>query len=392
MITVVDKKQQKDCCGCRACEQACPVDAITMREDEKGFMYPDINMTQCIHCDLCDKVCGFDEDNPCLSSGDPVIFAAVHKNDAVRSASTSGGLFTALSDVILHQGGVIYGAAYGPELYVRHERAETADERERLRTSKYVQSDTCDTFSLVKSDLDNGRVVMYTGTPCQIASLQTFLRTPYENLITVDVVCHGVPSARVWREFLDLAEKKAGCRVVEANFRDKSKTGWHRPQTKLIYEDGLPHSFYGEQSFFQMFNHNLFLRPSCLYCKFISYARPSDISIADYWGIERFRKDFDDNGGVSMVLVNTDKGQRLFDAVKDSISYFETDKEHCWQGRLQGRSTIHPQTEQFWKEYTKKGLRYVLVKYTDYSPFRTFFRKVKRKIRRDILKKGDSHK
>lgn len=384
---MVDQRRKEDCCGCRACEQACPTAAIRMKEDEKGFFYPQINEALCTRCGLCDKVCGFTEDNPFLSSEDPVFFAAIHTNTEVRKQSTSGGLFTALSDQFLEQGGVVYGAAYGENLYVQQGRAETAEERNRFRNSKYVQSDTNDTFSQVKCDLENGRAVMYTGTPCQIASLRTFLRKPYEKLITIDVVCHGVPSARAWREFLDLAEKKAGCRVVDANFRNKEISGWHRPQTKLTYEDGKEHRFFGEQSFFQMFNHNLFIRPSCLYCKFISYARPSDISIADYWGIERFRPDFDDNGGVSMILLNTEKGKALFESVRDKISAFETDKEHCWQGRLQGRSYIHPQTEQFWVEYVNKGLKYVLIKYTEYSPIRTFWSKVKRKIQRDILKK-----
>ncbi len=381
---MIDKKEKKDCCGCGACAQACPFDAISMKEDEIGFLYPYIDADRCRNCGICDKVCGFTEDNPFLSDGEPKLFAAKHKNETVRAASTSGGAFTALSDYVIQKGGIVFGAAYDKDMCVSHMLAENTAERNKFRSSKYVQSDIKNTYVEAEEYLKKGKLVLFTGTPCQIASLHTFLKKDYENLITMDVVCHGVPSRRLWREFLDLLEKKYHSKIVAVNFRDKRDFGWHRPQMAYEYEDGKSHSFCGDQSFFQMFNTNLFLRPSCLKCKLISYHRPSDISVADYWGIERFRKDFDDNKGTSMILLNTKKGEALFDNVKSQMEYFETGKEYCWQGRLQGRSTIHSDTDRFWKEYKKHGLKYVLVKYTDYSASIKFMRRVRNKLLRII--------
>ncbi len=387
---MVDQKSKRDCCGCGACAQACPFDAIVMKEDDRGFLFPVIDKAKCKYCGICNKVCGFTDDNLFLSDGEPKIIAAKIKTEADRKESTSGGVFTALSDYVLSKGGVVFGASYNENLTVRHEAVTNVAGRNRLRSSKYVQSDIGNTYIEAKEYLDAGRMVLYTGTPCQIASLRTFLKKDYDNLLTVDVVCHGVPSDKVWHEFLTLLEKKSKSKVVGANFRDKSAFGWHRPQMSFVYEDGKERRLYFDQSFFEMFNTNLFLRESCLHCKLISYQRPSDISIADYWGIERFRKDFDDNRGTSMILLNTQKGQRFFDSVKDNMEYFYSDKEHCYQGRLQGRSYIHPQTDIFWEEYKNHGLKYVLVKYTEYYPAQRFMRKVKGRLKRAFTSTKES--
>lgn len=378
---MISNKEKKDCCGCGACEQACPYHAIYMVSDEKGFLYPQINPKLCRDCGICDQVCGFDENNPCLSSLDPKIYAAKHKTSGIRAQSTSGGAFTALSDEVLRQGGVIYGAAYDEKFNVKHIRVTDVMGRNCLRGSKYVQSNMGSCYQDVRQDLDEGYKVLFSGTPCQIASLRTFLKKEYENLIMVDIVCHGVPSNKIWQDYLYLIQQKIGHKVVAVNHREKAKTGWHHPQVKLEFDDSKPHNFHGIQSYFQLFNTNLCLRPSCLYCKFLSYARPSDISIADYWGIERFRKDFDDNKGTSMILLNTEKGIKLFEKIKTDLEYFQSDKEHCWQGRLQGRSTIPEGIDDFWNEYLNRGIKYVLIKYTDYSPVRLFVKKVKRRLR-----------
>ena len=385
---MVDQKQKKDCCGCGACMQACPFQAIVMKEDERGFLFPEIDYDRCKKCGICDRVCGFVEDSSLLSDGEPVIYGVINRDEDARKNSTSGGLFTAISDYILAQNGVVYGAAYQPDLSVATKRAVTPAERDECRGSKYVQCDTNDTYTQVKRDLTEGRLVFYTGTPCHIIGLRSYLQKEYENLITAELVCHGVPNNRMWHEFLHLAENAVGIRVIDACFRDKSKTGWHHPKTKLVYQDGKEHPFFGEQAFFQLFSTNMCLRDSCLYCKFLSYHRPADLTMADYWGIERFKKDFDDNKGTSMLLVNTEKGAQVFDRVKDQLRYFQSDKEHCYQGRLQGRSTIDPRTEQFWEEYQAKGMKYVLVKYTEFSYTRTFARKAIRKIKRDVLRRG----
>jgi coenzyme F420-reducing hydrogenase beta subunit len=324
-----------------------------------------------------------------LSDGEPVIYAANNKNTQIRKNSTSGGVFSALAAQMLEEGGTVYGATYGQNLYVQHERADTEQECQKFCFSKYVQSDTGNTFSQAESDLKYGRSVLYSGTPCQIASFKTYLRKEYGKLYTVEVVCHGVPSAKMWREFLDLAEKKTGHTITAANFRDKTYGGWHNAKFKLLYDDGKEHFFFGEQAFFQLFNSNLSLRPSCLRCPFIRYYRPADISIADYWGIEKLKASLDDNIGTSMVLVNTEQGRKLFDCIQECLDLVPSNKEHCWQGRLNNRNYVNPKTEQFREEYLQKGMKYVMNKYTDFSFGRTFVRKVKRKLMRDIFKKED---
>ena len=228
---MIDQKQKKDCCGCGACAQACPVQAIAMKEDERGFLFPVIHYDRCKNCGICDR--------------EPAIYGINHRDDEVRKNSTSGGAFTAISDYVLARNGVVYGAAYQPDLSVVTKRATTPAERDECRGSKYVQCDTKDSYIQIKQDLEAGRLVLYTGTPCQIAGLRSFLQKEYENLLTAEVICHGVPNNRMWHAFLDLAEKAAGARVADACFRDKSETGWHHPRTKLTYQDGKEHVFFG---------------------------------------------------------------------------------------------------------------------------------------------------
>lgn len=384
MIEINDKNL---CCGCAACVDICSFSAINMKPDEDGFIYPSVDKGKCRECGLCEKVCHFSKDIVSLSDGEPQIFAAINKDEDIRFKSTSGGFFSGLSDCVIEEGGVVYGAAFDKAVTVHHIRAINKEERNKCRGSKYIQSNMDGAYKKAKRDLIDGEKVIFSGTPCQIAGLRAFLAKEYDNLITVEVVCHGVPSEKFWLDFLMLAEKKTGHRVVAANVRDKSKYGWHHPLTKLFYEDGKPHSFRGEQSFFELFNTNLILRPSCLACKYITYHRPADISIGDYWGIERFRKDFDDNKGTSQIIINTEKGKLAFEACKERMEYFACDKEHCYQGRLNGRSYINPKTEQFRQEYREKGISYVLWKYTDYNWINKYWKKVIRRIEL-IMHKG----
>lgn len=384
MISIIN---EKDCCACRACEQVCPTKSIRMEENKKGFFFPKVDVDLCVNCGLCDKVCPLQESKSVRSDTNNDLYIAINKDDAVRAQSTSGGMFTILSDYVLDKGGAVYGAVFNKNMDVCHERAVTREERDRQRSSKYVQSSTGNTYRLAKNDLDAGMIVMYTGTPCQVAGLKKFLRKDYENLITVDLVCHGVPNSKMWHEFLNIAEKTTGYKVIDANFRDKSEGGWHRPKTKLEYDSKSKKVFYAEQTFFELFNDNLILRDSCLHCHFISYERPGDFTLGDYWGIERFCKEMDDNKGTSLLLVNTPKGRKIFDEVKDKANYRLSDKEHCYLGRLSGRSFIHPKTEQFWKEYLDKGFEYVWKKYTLYSPSKTFRFKVKRRLKMIFNKK-----
>ena len=378
---MVDDKEKKDCCGCRACQHACPRYAIEMIEDDKGFRYPRIDYNLCNQCGLCDKVCAFNENDK--GHGDnPAVYAVKNRDEAVRSTSTSGGMFVAISDKILDEGGVVYGAGYRDRLTVCHKRAVSKNERDECKGSKYVQSDIGDCFIRIKQDLENNLKVLFTGTPCQVAALKSFLRQDYHNLFTVDFVCHGVPSNKIWQDFLDVIEKESKNKVVYAEFRNK-EVSWHRPRTKLYFKEPSAKKIRGEQSFFQLFVRNYMLMPSCHNCKFANFNRASDITLGDFWGIERTMPEFDDDRGVSLVLVNSDKGVVFFEAVKGSLDVRESCRENCLplQQSLQGSPPRHKNSDQFWKDYHKKGMRYVMIKYTEYSRVRTWIKKVILKLK-----------
>lgn len=380
---MVDDKEKKDCCGCRACEQICPKHAIEMVEDEKGFRYPQIDYDLCNKCGLCDDVCAFDENYKNFGD-DPGVYAVKNKDEAVRSTSTSGGMFTAISDEILEDGGIVYGAGYKDRLYVCHKRAETKQQRDEFKGSKYVQSDTGNSFTQVKKDMDDGLKVLFTGTPCQVAALNSFLRRDYPNLLTVDFICHGTPSNKLWQDYLDVIENSMKNKVVHAEFRNKD-AGWHIPRIKLHLKEKCKKRIKGEQSYLQLFYSNYVLMPSCFNCQYTSFNRTGDITIGDFWGIEKTMSDFDDNRGISLVLANSEKGRRLFESIKPGLIVRESCKENCLQEQLERPAPIDDKMPQFRDDYLKRDMLYIMVRYTEYSEIRTFFKKAIRKIVR-ILK------
>lgn len=382
---MISEKLKQECCGCGACKQACPKNAITMIEDEKGFLYPSVNTNLCVRCGLCDKVCGFTV-NYAKFDKKPRIFAVKHKDDAVREASTSGGVFTALTDAVLAQGGVIYGAQYDDVFRVFHSRATDYAKRNCFRGSKYVQSDTENTYQQAKNDLQQGKKVLYSGTPCQIAGLCTFLGKTYDNLITVDVLCHGVPSPKLWREFLCIIEKKAKARISSVNFRDKSQ-GWSNSGRLVFSYKERNANIWGENSYNTLFLKNIILRDSCYACQFRSYTRPSDITIADFWGIKINAPKFHDEKGVSLVMINTIKGQRLFDEISEQIISEERSCADCRKDQITGKVKKGEQLEAFWDCYFKKGLKKALLGYTEFSMTKTYFNKILRRIVR-MLKRA----
>lgn len=225
MIKITDKSQ---CCGCTACASICPNDAILMKPDALGFLYPVVDSDKCTDCGLCEKVCAFHA-NYDTSNNLPVpeVYAARHKNMQEVETSRSGAAFIAISDWILDQDGVVYGVGYTDHFRVVHKRATTKEERNEFKGSKYVQSDLDDIFRQVKQDLKDGRIVLFSGTPCQTAGLKSFIsKTLQNNLFLVDIVCHGVPSPYIWRDYIEYLEKKYGDRIVKVNFRDKEEFGW----------------------------------------------------------------------------------------------------------------------------------------------------------------------
>jgi len=357
-------ERSEDCCGCTACMSICPKDAITMAADKEGFLYPQIDEALCIECDLCTQVCAF-HDNYRISDNydQPKVYAAKHRSDEVRMNSSSGGLFTAISDFILERNGVVYGAAFSKDFEARHQKAETVEERDTFRGSKYVQSNLLGIYKEVKTELRKGKTVLFTGTPCQNAGLRSFLNKQYERLYLCDIVCHGTPSPLLWRNYVGFIEKRVKAKVSRYSFRYK-RVGWRGYNVYVLLDNGQIKVNTSELlTYAKLFSSDLALRPSCHNCKFCNFNRPSDITIADFWGIEKSMPDFDDNKGVSLVLVSSAKGEALLNGIQESIVARQSSIQDCLQHNLLAPTVPSPNREQFWREYETKGFEYVLKKY-----------------------------
>lgn len=350
-----------DCCGCTACASICAHDAITMKPDALGFLYPEVDKKKCVDCGLCEKVCAFnDHYDTSLNLEKPLAYGARHKDMNEVETSRSGAAFIAISDYILEQGGVVYGAGYTDHFRVVHKRAITKEERDEFKGSKYVQSDMTGVFRQVKKDLRNGLTVLFSGTPCQTSGLNSYVgKRLRENLFLVDIVCHGVPSPYMWRDYLAYLEKKQGVPIVWVNFRDKQKYGWSGHHETFKFKNGD-----GKMSFSYLFYKPIMFRMSCGVCHFANTKRPSDITIADFWGWEKTDSNFNaDNKGCSLVLLNTEKGHELFKAIIGRMNIIPANLEDCLQPNMIHPSEIHPKREKFEKDYASKGFLYVYFKY-----------------------------
>lgn len=330
MIQITDKFL---CCGCTACAQRCPKQCITLHEDHEGFLYPKVDTETCVDCGLCEKVC------PILNEGDkrtPLkVYAAINKDEKIRLESSSGGIFTLLAEQTIQEGGVVFGARFDEEWQVRLDYTESIEGLSAFRGSKYVQARTENCYCLAENFLRQGRKVLFTGTPCQIAGLKKFLRKEYDNLLAVDFICHGVPSPKVWRRYLqeihDFGSKKNTVSafpsslsggnitsIVSISFRDKI-LGWKNYSfslrqnfTEVTAESKnnsvLFSNIHKENLYMRLFLSNVTLRPSCYQCHCKESKSGADITIADFWGIGNISPEMDDDKGTSLVLLNTKKG------------------------------------------------------------------------------------
>lgn len=328
-------KKKTDCCGCLACVQTCPKDCIEVITDEQGFQYPKVNKSICIDCGACEKACPIiNADNHTALGADTLSYACYNKNDEVRINSSSGGFFSLIAEFVIKKHGVVFGAKFDDDYHVVHAYTETLEGIAEFRRSKYVQSHIGVSFKQVHSFLKDGRIVLFTGTPCQIAGLRQFIRYEYENLICLDVVCHGVPSPAIWDKYLK--EKKNALafenhvdspekiEITKISFRDKSKS-WRKFSLSLSYKildrDG---SAIKEKSFVEYIWENDYMlcflkdfinRPSCFECKFRNGRAHSDITMADFWSVERIINDKNYAGekGTSLLFVHTQKAIGLFE-------------------------------------------------------------------------------
>lgn len=360
MIQIIDKSQ---CCGCTACASICTQNAITMQPDVMGFLYPVVDKGKCIDCSLCEKVCAFNDlYDISLNLKEPIVYAARHKNIHEIETSRSGAAFIALSDWILDSGGVVYGAGYADHFRVIHKKATTKEERDEFKGSKYVQSDMNTVFRQVKDDLKKGLLVLFTGTPCQTAGLNSYLgKKLRKNLFLVDIICHGVPSPYIWNDYLTYVENKYQSRIVKVDFRNKIN-GWSSAHIEtFVFENGHVVDLFTLR---HLFHKHIILRKSCGNCKYANFIRPSDITIGDFWGWEKTDKNFNkDDKGVSLVLLNTEQGQKIFFKCLNELNIISTTTELCVQPNLVTSSILDEQSDSFMHDYSKKGFLYVAKKY-----------------------------
>ena len=351
---MIDIQDNSCCCGCGACSQQCPQSCITMREDDRGFLYPCVDEDACVGCGLCEQACPFLND--AKQREDVSAVAAWNPDDAVRMGSSSGGVFTLLAQNVIARGGVVFGARFDEEWNVVHDCVVTAEGIELFRGSKYVQSVIGDNYSKAEGFLKQGRQVLFTGTPCQIAGLRLFLKQDYENLLLVEVACHGVPSPKVWREYLASASDNSSLATV--NFRSKT-TGW-KNYSVLIGDKSQPHD---DDEFMGCFLKNYSLRPSCFNCRFKGGQSGADITLADFWGIGVVAPHLDDDHGTSLVIVNTIKGQRHLDGCQmkqEKVDYSSALKANP---SLEHSARRPEDYDAFWLMFNEENPRQALKKY-----------------------------
>lgn len=382
MIEIKDKEQ---CSGCYACVSVCPKNCISMKADEEGFWYPEVNKDICIQCNLCEKICPVIK-NEYAKDKEVNAYVSYTKDDETRMKSSSGGLFTMFAEEVINKGGVVFGAAFDDKFLVHHVAIERIEELKIIQGSKYLQSRIENTYKDAQNYLNQGRKILFSGTACQIAGLKSFLRKEYDNLFTIDVLCHGVPSPKVWQKYINEKEKEKeyNCLIKQIEFRNKV-TGWKKYSLKMTFSNSKIYTeVFPIDEYMRLFLRDICLRPSCHDCKFKSLNRPADITLGDCWGIENYMPDMDDDKGTSVVLVHSKKGQTMLDCLADKINIKAAEVDKALPPTADSRKSVsmHPNRKKFFENLNKGASVSKLVKLTEPS----FVRKCVRKIKRIIKK------
>lgn len=326
-------ENKKDCCGCAACYNICPQNAIEMKEDEFGFVYPYINEDKCTECGLCKKQCAYQKNKKVLNLPQKIYAAQINKGEYLRN-SASGGIFVALAKQIISEGGVVYGATLLKEnnnLNVKHIRIDKIEELYKLQGSKYVQSDVKEIYKYVKKDLENNVKVLFSGTPCQIYALKNYFnKKEYKNLYTIDIICHGVPNNQMFNRYLNFLEKNFNSDIIDFKFRDKSKK-WGLYYKIIFNKKNAITELAHKSSFYQFFLEGVIYRESCYYCEYATKMRAGDITLGDFWGINKEHEleikelNIDIDKGVSCILINSSNGECLINKIKSNCIMIESE-------------------------------------------------------------------
>ena len=346
-----------ECCGCGACAAVCSNGAIGMRTDEEGFLYPVVADDKCVECGACVSVCRAGVGK--IKASDNVsAFAAYCIDESIRKSSSSGGIFSILAEEVLRHGGVVYGAAFDERFSVKHIAVDKVSELPRLRGSKYVQSDIGDCFADVKRNVLAGKQVLFSGTPCETAGMMNYLGGRHENLLTVDLVCHGVPSPAVWDAYVrEICGAKDYDDIKRISFRDKT-ISWREYSVLFVFKDNTEHRrAMKDDPYMQGFLRNLYLRPSCHACRFKGDNRTSDITLADFWGIEKVIPEMYDGRGTSLVLTNTKKGLKFLARIKDKMRIVDADVSEALSHNEAALTSVEANLnrEEFFRAFIKEN-------------------------------------
>lgn len=362
------------CTGCKACQQICPVKCITMVKDQEGFEYPIKDESKCIECNLCKKVC------PIINEIKPnkivqEVYAMKSSDEDILFKSSSGGAFTAILESFKDENIVVFGVKFDEKFNVIHDYVTDKKDSYIFRKSKYVQSDIKENYIKVKNFLENGKKVIFTGTPCQIAGLRRFLNREYNELLLIDIICHGVPSQKVFNKYIEEIKNKYKKEIKKIVFREKTLKNkiYNSKNLKIEFTDGkkiIENSI--ENPYLRGYHNNLFSRPSCENCIFANSRRISDITIADCWGIDKKYKNMDVHKGVSMIVVNSIKGQKIIKNIKSNNELIELDLEFAVKNNGQFREPIkfNPSREEFFKNLDKIKFSKLVNKYVKKKRFR----------------------
>ena len=387
---MINIRNKKDCCGCAACSDICACEAISMQPDQYGFLYPVIDSSKCVNCGMCVKVCPI-LNNKIRPRVPLISYAFMHKDKEIRRKSSTAGAFVALAEKILSLNGVVFGCAFDTDWSVKHIYVDNSIDLQKLVGSKYLQSRVEDSFKACKRFLQSGRYVLFSGTPCQIAGLRSYLRKEYDTLLCVDLICHGVPSPGIWQMYLRyrIAKKSReigkDLYVKDVNFRDKSN-GWSSYSLSLslslsdsqgnVYKEAPLN--WRKDLYMRSFLHHLNMRPSCFHCRFKNLTSGSDITIGDYWRFsELYPKVEDDKIGINAFMVNTEKGKRFLDGIE--FDGFESSYENIVKGNptLVRSNWSHICQKKFLRELQNRDLEELVSDCLDLSPFKKIISKVR---------------
>ena len=355
--------EKKDCCGCGACLNACPVKCISMEYDEEGFQFPKVDKNKCINCSICEKVCPILTNNNVYDDYTEG-YAAINTNDQMRLNSSSGGIFGLLANEIINLGGAVVGVAMSSDCKKAHHIiVDCKEELSLLLGSKYLQSNVGDIYQRIKKELNYNKTVLFSGTPCQVSALQNYLGKKYENLICIDLICHGVPSPGLWAKNVEYIENRTKSTLKGVNFRCKKEQV--TSEYGILYKNAC-YKPKDEDPYFRMFMKEYSLRLSCYDCKFKGISRNSDITLGDFWGINDFYPDMDDGKGVSLIVLQSVKGKQLFEKIKSNLETRQIDINRVFETHNDAmiKSSVMPSDrEKFWNDYQVLSYDSLLKKY-----------------------------